>query len=424
MIEPLLTPRNGIPDLVVTDSAFIEMMTTLSQGLGPIAIDAERASSYRYSQRAYLIQIFRRGGGLHLIDPIALASPKLWIALNDRFKDCEWIIHASTQDLPCLRELGINPEYLFDTELGARISGCDRVGLGALSESLLGLQLAKEHSSVDWSIRPLKQEWLIYAALDVDVLIDLRDAVENLLIESKKLTWAQADFAQILKNQPASPRTDPWRRTSGLHKIKDRTALAVIRELWSARDSYAQTVDVSPGRVFNDEILIDIAVKRPQTVEDFTRFIYKRTRLENLPTTEWFALYQSALRLNEEALPPLKLASTGLPHIKLWKERNPIAHARLTHARAAISQLALELNLPAENLVSPEIIRQLAWLAPQSELVLDSELTLFISQTMAKYGARSWQITEIVDRILKPLKEVSPLVIELPTEETSEIDPQ
>jgi len=424
MIEPLLTPRNGIPDLVVTDSAFIEMMTTLSQGLGPIAIDAERASSYRYSQRAYLIQIFRRGGGLHLIDPIALASPKLWIALNDRFKDCEWIIHASTQDLPCLRELGINPEYLFDTELGARISGCDRVGLGALSESLLGLQLAKEHSSVDWSIRPLKQEWLIYAALDVDVLIDLRDAVENLLIESKKLTWAQADFAQILKNQPASPRTDPWRRTSGLHKIKDRTALAVIRELWSARDSYAQTVDVSPGRVFNDEILIDIAVKRPQTVEDFTRFIYKRTRLENLPTTEWFALYQSALRLNEEALPPLKLASTGLPHIKLWKERNPIAHARLTHARAAISQLALELNLPAENLVSPEIIRQLAWLAPQSELVLDSELTLFISQTMAKYGARSWQITEIVHRILKPLKEVSPLVIELPTEETSEIDPQ
>jgi ribonuclease D len=424
MIEPLLTPRNGIPDLVVTDSAFIEMMTTLSQGLGPIAIDAERASGYRYSQRAYLIQIFRRGGGLHLIDPIALASPKLWIALNDRFKDCEWIIHASTQDLPCLRELGINPEYLFDTELGARISGCDRVGLGALSESLLGLQLAKEHSSVDWSIRPLKQEWLIYAALDVDVLIDLRDAVENLLIESKKLTWAQADFAQILKNQPASPRTDPWRRTSGLHKIKDRTALAVIRELWSARDSYAQTVDVSPGRVFNDEILIDIAVKRPQTVEDFTRFIYKRTRLENLPTTEWFALYQSALRLNEEALPPLKLASTGLPHIKLWKERNPIAHARLTHARAAISQLALELNLPAENLVSPEIIRQLAWLAPQSELVLDSELTLFISQTMAKYGARSWQITEIVDRILKPLKEVSPLVIELPTEETSEIDPQ
>jgi len=424
MIEPLLTPRNGMPDLVVADSAFIEMMTALSQGLGPIAIDAERASGYRYSQRAYLIQIFRRGGGLHLIDPIALASPKLWIALNDHFKDCEWIIHASSQDLPCLRELGINPEYLFDTELGARISGCHRVGLGALSESLLGLQLAKEHSSVDWSIRPLKQEWLIYAALDVDVLIDLRDAVENLLTESKKLPWAQADFEQILKNQPAPPRTDPWRRTSGLHKIKDRTALAIIRELWFARDSYAQTVDVSPGRVFNDEILIDIAVKRPQTVEDFTRFIYRRTRLENMPTTEWFALYQNALTLKEEALPPLKLASTGLPHIKLWKERNPIAHARLTHARAAITQLALELNLPAENLVSPEIIRQLAWLAPQNEIVLDPELRLFISQTMATHGARSWQISEIVDRILEPLREVTPLMIESPAEETSEIDPQ
>jgi ribonuclease D len=421
MVEPLLNPRHGVSDLVLTESAFTEMISALDAGSGPIAIDAERASGYRYSQRAYLIQIFRRGGGLYLIDPIAMPDRNLWIALNDRFKDCEWIIHASTQDLPCLRELGINPEHLFDTELGARISGCERVGLGALSESLLELQLAKEHSAVDWSIRPLKQEWLIYAALDVDVLVDLRDAVEKLLIEANKLEWAQADFAQILKNPATPPRTDPWRRTSGLHKIKDRTSLAIVRELWSARDRYAQTIDVAPGRIFNDEILVDIAVKRPVTVDNFTRLIYKRTRLENLPTTEWFALYQTALTLDPTALPPLKVVATGLPNIKLWKDRNPVAHARLTHARAVVSQLAQQLNLPAENLISPEVIRQLAWQAPQADFLSDQELAHFITQTMTGYGARPWQVSEIADRILPALREVTPLVVEWPPEESSEI---
>ena len=180
MSEPLLAPRFGLPELIIDETGFLTALQSLTAGHGPIAVDAERASGYRYSGRAYLIQLFRRNGGLHLIDPIAIDDAALWSKMDKTFKDCEWIIHASTQDLPCLRELGIHPEHLFDTELGGRIAGCERVGLGPLCESLLELQLAKEHSAVDWSIRPLKDEWLNYAALDVDVLVDLRDAVEKL----------------------------------------------------------------------------------------------------------------------------------------------------------------------------------------------------------------------------------------------------
>jgi ribonuclease D len=163
MATPLLTPRNGMPQLVETESDFEKTISALSKGSGDIAIDAERASGYRYSQRAYLIQIFRRGGGLHLIDPIPLANSRLWNEFNINFSKYEWVIHASTQDLPCLIGVGLKPNLLFDTELGARIAGCDRVGLGPLAESLLEIQLAKEHSAVDWSIRPLKAEWLTYA---------------------------------------------------------------------------------------------------------------------------------------------------------------------------------------------------------------------------------------------------------------------
>ena len=412
MPEPLLTPRSGLPELIVDRDGFLAALEELKTGYGPIAVDAERASGYRYSQRAYLIQIFRRGGGLHLIDPISVAEPDLWKEMDSAFKDCEWIIHASTQDLPCLRELGIYPEILFDTELGGRIAGCERVGLGPLCESLLELQLAKEHSAVDWSIRPLRPDWLVYAALDVDVLIDLRDAVESLLKERGKLDWALEDFAQILKNPPSSPRVDPWRRTSGMHKVRDRMTLAIIRALWYARDEFAREIDIAPGRIFNDEVLVEIATKRPAKVDEFTKITKRRSRVTNTPTTEWFALLQETLQLPDTELPIVRMPSVGLPPIKLWKDRNPLGHARLSHARAAVIHRASELDLPVENLVSPEVIRQLVWKNPP-----ESELELYIENLLSLNGARSWQIREITPVLIEPMLATEPLIVELPAEE-------
>ncbi len=416
MSEPLLTPRSGLPELVVDRKGFLAALEALKDGHGPIAVDAERASGYRYSQRAYLIQIFRREGGLHLIDPIAVSDADLWSEMDRTFKDCEWIIHASTQDLPCLRELGINPTILFDTELGGRIAGCERVGLGPLSEALLDIQLAKEHSAVDWSIRPLHEDWLNYAALDVDVLVDLRDAVEKLLRDSGKLEWALEDFAQILQNPPAPPRVDPWRRTSGMHKVRDRMTLAIIRALWFARDDFARQIDIAPGRVFNDEALIELATKRPTKVEDFTKIVKRRSRVTNAPTTEWFSLLQSTLLLPESELPVVRTPSVGLPPIKLWKDRNPLGNARLSHARAAVIKRAGELDLPVENLISPEVIRQLTWKNPP-----ESELELYIEETLASHGARPWQIAQIAPVLTEPLLATEPLVVPEPaTEEAPE----
>ncbi len=415
MPEPLLTPRSGLPELIVDEVGFLAALSALKAGHGPIAVDAERASGYRYSQRAYLIQLFRRDGGLHLIDPIAVSDPLLWREMDRAFKDCEWIIHASTQDLPCLRELGINPELLFDTELGGRIAGCERVGLGPLCESLLDIQLAKEHSAVDWSIRPLQESWLNYAALDVDVLVDLRDAVETLLTERGKITWATEDFAQILKNPPNPPRVDPWRRTSGMHKVRDRMTLAIIKALWTARDDFAREIDLAPGRVFNDEALVELATKRPAVIDEFTKIIKRRSRVTNAPTTEWFALMKQTLELPETELPLLRTPSIGLPPIKLWKERNPLGNARLSHARAAVAQRAAELDLPVENLISPEVIRQLVWKNPP-----ESEVEQYIERLLLENGARSWQVEQLATVLIQPLGATEPLPPPPPTPENTE----
>ena len=422
MVTPLIAPRHGVPEVISNESDFEKLIAQLLNGSGPLAIDAERASGYRYSQRAYLIQIYRENGGLHLIDPIPLKESKLWEKFNKEFSAYEWVIHASTQDLPCLIDVGLKPELLFDTELGARIAGCERVGLGPLAESLLELQLAKEHSAVDWSIRPLRPEWITYAALDVDILLDIRNAVENLLAEQNKLKWAKQDFASILKNYQNYVFTDEakperWRRTSGMHKVRDRLTMAIVRDLWFSRDELGREIDLAPGRVLGDEAIIELATKRPDNLEAVAKVIGRRTRLEAPPFNRWLNVLNLALKTPLDQQPELRVPSQSLPPIKIWKDRNPLGYARLTHARAALIELSTQIQIPTENLVTPELVRKICWQDPPTS---NSEYEDFVIEQLNKTGARPWQIELVTPAISAALSQTEPLIIPEPVEAEGE----
>jgi ribonuclease D len=424
MVTPLIAPRHGVPEVISNESDFEKLIAQLLNGSGPLAIDAERASGYRYSQRAYLIQIYRENGGLHLIDPIPLKNSKLWQKFNDQFSSYEWVIHASTQDLPCLIDVGLKPELLFDTELGARIAGCDRVGLGPLAESLLELQLAKEHSAVDWSIRPLRPEWITYAALDVDILLDIRNAVEQLLTEQNKLKWAKQDFASILKGYQNyvftdAAKPDRWRRTSGMHKVRDRLTMAIVRDLWLSRDELAREIDLAPGRVLGDDAIIELATKRPDNLEAVAKLIGRRTRLEAPPFSRWLNVLTLALKTPLDSQPELRVASQSLPPIKIWKDRNPLGYARLTHARAALIELSTQIQIPTENLVTPELVRKICWQQPPAS---SSEYENFVIEQLTSMGARPWQIELVTPAISASLPQTEPLIIPEPAEAEGEPD--
>ena len=408
---PLLMPQAGVPNLIDTEAAFNSALAELASGSGPFAFDAERASGYKYSARAYLIQIKRTGGGLHLIDPIPFGpNHPSFIKLNEMIQNEEVILHASTQDLPCLRELGINPHILFDTELGGRIAGLARVGLGPLLETLMGISLAKEHSAVDWSQRPLPHDWLNYAALDVELLIELREKVYQLLVDAKKWEWAQEDFAAILTAPAAAPRVDPWRRTSGMHKIKKRNHMAVVRQLWNARNEIARELDVSPSRLLSDAAITEIAIasdKAPITnrkhLEKILRPLGLRARwFDNAAT--WITCIADAISLPEDQWPESRSKSDAMPPIKIWRERFPERYAPLSHARFNLQMRSEELSIPLENMISPELVRRICWEPPTSP-VFDSLVAM---------GARRWQ-AEIASPILeKALTEREPLEIPEP----------
>ena len=385
---PLLAPREGVPDVVTDERALRRCVAALVAGNGPVAVDAERASGYRYGQAAYLVQLRRDGSGTWLIDPAA--CPDL-SEVGAALTDVEWVLHAASQDLPCLAEVGMRPSRLFDTELGARLAGLPRVGLGAVIEQLLGLVLAKEHSAADWSTRPLPEPWLRYAALDVEVLVDLRDAVAGLLEQQGKLAWAEQEFAAIASAAPPAPRTDPWRRTSGMHRLRRRRELAAVRELWAARDALARSRDTAPGRVLPDAALVEAAAASPQTTEALLALPGWKGPAARRQARTWLDALARAAALPDDALPPLTLTSDGPPPPRAWAERDPDAAARLATARESITALSSSLEVPPENLMTPDVVRRVLWTPPDPA---------DLGAVLAAYGARPWQV-ELVGPLLR-----------------------
>lgn len=413
-LTPLRRPRVKVAPLVTTVEEFTAAIEELERATGPLAVDAERASGYRYNSHAYLFQFYRRGSRIFLVDPIGLRGEKGVIdQFNAAFKDEIWLIHASTQDLPCIREFGLSPNRLFDTELGARLAGFARVGLGPLAEELLGLALAKEHSAVDWSIRPLHPEWRAYAALDVDVLIDLYEKVESALKQQGKEGVASQEFASILSAQPPSPKKDPWRRTSGMHRVKGRRALALVREIWLARDEIAREVDIAPGRLFPDLAIADLAIATsqmtPEQISSNFSEIFKGLSSARRKGGEyidrWRDAVAMALEIPERELPPMRSATDSLPPVKVWKEKAPLAYARLTHARFHLQSLAHEIQIPLENLISPDFVRRLIWVSEKRNFDPNT-----VKEFLADLGARPWQVDLTSGIIFDALKESEPLI--------------
>ncbi len=353
----------------------------LMAGEGPVAVDVERASGFRYTQRAYLIQVYRRGGGLYLFDPPAIGDfSSLQIAIGDE----EWVLHAASQDLPSLHEAGLRPSRIFDTELASRLLGKERVGLGAVVEDALGITLAKAHSAADWSTRPLPESWLEYAALDVDYLVDVRDILAAQLDEQGKTEFAHQEFEAVRLREPKPPRTDPWRRLTSLHTVRGRKNLAVARELWQVREAFAQEEDVAPGRLLPDRSIIAAVIAEPTSRQALAALRDFNGRASRSQLPRWWAAIEAGRASTE--LPPERVPGDSLPPPRAWVDRNPPADARLKAAKPAVEALATELNMPTENLLTPDLLRRVAWTPPES---VDAAS---IGDALTVLGARPWQI--------------------------------
>ena len=380
-------------ELIDNQESLINCCNNLEKDEQPYAIDAERASGFKYSQRAYLLQISSATSDIYLIDPTSI---KDLTPLRQLLNNKSWILHAATQDLPCLFELELKPGEIFDTELAARLLSLPHVGLGGLLEDELQITLDKEHSAADWSKRPLPQDWLVYAALDVEFLHQLRKSLTQKLIENNKLDLAQQEFKALCSWQSPGLRNDPWRRTSGMHVVKGGQESAIVRQIWLKRDEIAQQRDIASGRVLNDAGIVEIAAKKPKTVQELKDLASIKYRPAKNDAEIWFEQLQIALQLGPDQWPVKQKGAESYPAPKSWLEKRPEAYHRLQFVKAQLHKLSEELLIPVEHLCSPDLVKKWCWDKPTDQLQT-------IHEWLISQGARDWQAQNLAPVLLSSL---------------------
>lgn len=380
-------------ELVESAERYLTVVRELAAETGPVAADTERASGFRYSNRAYLVQVQRGDSRIYLIDAGVLNDLS---TLNDALRDEMWVLHAATQDLPSLREAGVHPQRIFDTELAAKLLGRERVGLAYLHEDLLEVHLPKEHSAVDWSIRPMQDSWLEYAAADVRDLNRLCKKLQEELESADRIHIAEQEFAALVTWQPKPAHPEPWRKLRGLHELRDRRGLAVARELWLSRDELAARRDVAPGRLIPDSSVVAAAQALPRSRGELAGLKTFHGRASRNELDRWWQAIQRGKATDD--LPPVRmLGEREIPSYRSWPKRFPEAHARLEHSKDVLNKLSEELGLSRELILNPDVLRTLAWQPPQP---LTSES---VAQRLAQLGAREWQVELTADSLREAL---------------------
>lgn len=393
-LEKLTAPRNGLVpviDRIQTLLAWCEVAASAPEE--PVAVDVERASSYRYTSRAYLLQLRTPTAGTALVDPLAFAMPA---SLRQALARREWVVHAAGQDLPSLAELGLVPDRLFDTELAGRLLGMERVGLSAVVADTVGMALAKEHSAADWSKRPLPERWLVYAALDVEVLIEVRDVLASRLREAGKAEWARQEFEHERTREQSPSRSASWRGLHGLGSLRSARQQAAARAMWAKRDEIAARADLSPHRVIRDREIVAAAKESVRGREAFDRALPAPLRKKDI----WWKAARSGVDLPASHLPQRPDPSYPPPH-KLWSKKFPQAWARYQAGRAAIGELSEQLRIPTENLLQPALLRQWIW---EHEETGAAET---VRDELEALGARPWQAEATAPVLAAAMAELS-----------------
>ena len=423
--EPKLQaePRQGVPDVVDTREGYDVACEMLAAGAGSLAADAERASGYRYGHEDWLVQFKRSGSGIVLLDPVALNNAYVdWNKFNESVGDATWIIHDSAQDLPGFAELGLRPAALFDTFIASRLLGQAHFGLAAVTERYLGITLAKEHSAADWSYRPLPRDLRNYAALDVELLIELEAAMSADLKQQGKYEWALEEFDHALAKgmAPREPHATPWMHVSHITVLShDRRGRAIARELWQTRDRLAREYDIAPTLLLSDHAIIEAAQRKPANAREFRsiRSLNERVRVHTgseqdkmferyapiqrkVRPSVWREAIGRALGLGVDELPVMSGheddANGKAPRsMRVWEHRHPERYARLKSVRAIIAQIAQDVNMAPEVLIKPQIIRNLCW---NDELQPDE-----VASFLREQGARSWQIQLIAQSVSRAI---------------------
>lgn len=391
MSDFVIAPSEGTPQLMAGAAAIRQAADQLAQGTGWCAVDTERASGFRYHNRVCLLQIRRTGAGTMLID--VESDPQATTDFIGRvLADTGWVVHAASTDLPYLEQLRLRPPQLFDTELAGRFLGFHRVNLAAMVEHYLGVRLRKNHGGEDWSRRPIPSEWLDYAALDVEYLLPLADAMRSELTQQHpKDEWVAEECDYLTRvYRGYSPTPKSWEDLKGVHGLRTSKQLQVARWLWRVREKLARASDTAVSRLLPDKALVALATELPTTVPKVMRTPGYPPRLRR-KARYWANQVDKALRTAQDRWPepfPIPTYRDTPPSRYTWSRYYPESFPKLTMVREELARVATQVEIPVENMIQSSDTNEIVWRSQELKEVTDDTELLELLQRLQ---IRPWQ---------------------------------
>ena len=362
----------------------IELFLDDITGVRELALDTEGASFHRFIDRIYLLQITTRERSA-VIDPIPLGKPeRLGTLLED--PAVEVVLHDADYDLRLLhQDYGWHVRNIFDTRIAAQLLGIKSFGLAALLEQFFGVQLDKKHQRADWSLRPLTQGMLDYAAQDTRYLLDLRDELRSRLEKLGRLEWAREEFDRLEGTKwDDEDESQNFLRIKGARDL-NRRELALLRELVPWRDGVARELDRATFRVMGNEVLLDIARTAPKTAQQLAGLKGMPRGILERGGAAILSAVTRGLEVAEEHLPKF-------PRAAKW-EREEDFEANVTKLKAVRDAAAVRLSLDPGVLCSRERLEAIVRKKPSKVKDLEDVP-----------GLRRWQIAEMGDAFVEALK--------------------
>jgi ribonuclease D len=322
-----------------------------------VALDTEGASFHRFVDRIYLLQLSTRDETA-IIDPLPIGAPGGLGRLLEA-TGVEIVFHDADYDLRLLhQDYGWHVRNIFDTRVAAQLLGIKAFGLAALLERYFGVKLDKKHQRADWSLRPLTQGMLDYAAQDTIHLLELRDRLKHDLENAGRWDWAREEFALLEGTRwPDENANEAFLRLKGARDL-NRRELAVLRELVPWRDVIARELDRATFRVIGNEQLLDISRLQPTTRDALAAIKGMPRGLLEARGGEILDAVQRALAVPDNALP-------RFPKARRW-DRDPEFDSRVNALKTVRDAAAARLDLDPGVLCSRDRMEAVARRNPES----------------------------------------------------------
>ncbi len=351
-----------MPDTpILTDSLSIAQFAEELGRETVIAVDLEADSMHCYQEKVCLLQ-FSTPSRTLLVDPLAEGdlAPLGKILADPAIRK---IFHAADYDIRCLaRDFGFEVRGLFDTMIVSQFLGEEKVGLADVLGKYFGVALDKQYQRADWSIRPLTDGMIRYAAEDTRHLHRLVVLLEQKLVEKGRVSWVEEEFSILEQARFADTEGPLFLRTKGAGPL-DRRQLATLEELLQWRDKEARRRDCPPFKVVGNKGLIEVARNAPRSLKGLVAVEGIFPRLVDRYGKKMLEAVHTALELPADQLPSYPRTPR--------RDKDPNADRLLTLLKGWRRQVAAELAIDPGVLINNALLEAVSRKAPDSSAQLE-----------------------------------------------------